>query len=160
MKIQSTTFEPLDNPVGWYATPEAKHDCYPLIDLALKLQASALAKGHYCICGMKGHEGYHLYLAPATGVKSVLAPFAIGSHGGDDVESVFAQIGEADAENPLIPYFADGAGLKAKFSKPVTAQLLELLERTIVDGEIMMSDDDGSIREFVKANNEIQLWWD
>jgi hypothetical protein len=160
MNIKSTAFSPVEAPKGWYATADSQSDAYPLIERALALQGEALAKGYYCICGLMEDGGYRLYLAPAIGVKSILEPFQIGAHGGDAIESVFAQISDADIMNPLIPYFADPAGLKAKFSKPITNQLIELLEETVLDAEIMMDDEDGTIGEFVRTNKEIQLWWD
>ena len=163
IRLGSTTFEQMPESDGWYvgSVPEAAPpDVSSFEVLALELQAAATAKGFYCICGMTGSDGYHLYLVPAKGVRSVIEAFAVGSHGGDDVDSVFEQLAAANAVNSLVPYFADAAGLKARFSKPVTPELISLLEDSLLSAEPMMDEDEGSIAAYVEENRGIHLWWD
>ena len=62
--------------------------------------------------------------------------------------------------NELIPYFADSAGLKAKFAKKITDELIEVLEGSLCSVEPMIDEDEGSITDYIKKNKGIHLWWD
>ena len=158
MKIKNTTFESLDDYDGWYVAGGGE-DPEVVEKKALTIQRDALAKGFYCVCGIVGEEGYGLYLVPKRGVRYVIETFEVGSHVGSEPESVYSEIAEADAANPLIPYFADASGLKAKFSMPVTDELLAVLSESLSSGESMM-DDDGEIHPYIKKHNGVHLWWD
>jgi len=158
MKIKNTEFESLDKYDGWFVSGGAE-DYESVEKKALTMQREALAKGFYCVCGAVGGEGHRLYLVPQRGVRYIIETFEVGSKDGIEPESVYSEISEADASNPLIPYFADGAGLKAKFSEPVTDELLTVLDESLSSVEPMM-DDDGEIRPYIKKQNGIHLWWD
>ncbi|HRE79706.1 MAG TPA: hypothetical protein PLN52_01600 [Opitutaceae bacterium] len=160
MRIKAVGFDPVASHKGWYTTPGVSDEGQDLEDAALKLQVEALAKGFYCVCGSLGGEGYRLYLIPATGIRRVIEGFEVGSHADCDANSVFEEIAFADSTNLLIPYFADPAGLKAKFSKPITQELIAVLEETLMSAEPMIDEDEGSIEPYIRKNEGIYLWWD
>jgi|GEM_PF-4987034 hypothetical protein len=160
MKIKNNSFEPLNDSDGWYVFGDGSDDPESAEQQALALQKESLDKGYYCVCGVVGDEGYGLYLVPQKGIRYVIETFEVGSHGGAEPESVFAEIELADAENPLIPYFADKAGIKAKFTKPVTKELLAILEESMSSIEAMMDPEEGSIDGYIREHNGIHLWWD
>ncbi|MFT3870990.1 MAG: hypothetical protein QM715_21255 [Nibricoccus sp.] len=103
MKIKNTTFEPLDDYDGWFVAGGGE-DADVVEKKALAMQKDALAKSFYCVCGVVGDEGYGLYLVPKRGVRYVIETFEVGSQDGSEPDSVYSEVSEADAANPLIPY--------------------------------------------------------
>jgi hypothetical protein len=159
MKLGTETFARIDDGEGWLLS-KTRGGSEKIEDKALKLQKLAHDKGYYCICGTVDDEGYGLYLVPEKGVRYVIEKFYVGSHAGVEPESVYDEIAVADGQNPLIPFFADEAGLKARFSKPVTEELIAVLEDTLLSVEPMMDEDEGTIAGYVRQNHGLHLWWD
>src|SRR4029453_7146317 len=112
----------------------------------------------------EGETGYRLFLAPSNNVLAVLKAFDVGSHGGfyDPAGPARAlrEIETVHKRYPLIPYFADSAGFKARFTTEVTAELISFLEDALSDVEPMMDSNSGSIGEYVRKHQGIHLWWD
>jgi|SRR5882724_7382404 len=158
MKLRGTNFEKLDDWDDWYVSGDGSLDSEAAEKLALTLQTESLRKGLYCVAGVV-EDGYGVYLVPQKGIKYVIGSFDVGSHGQDSPESAYDEVREADAKNPLIPYFADEAGIKAKFSKPVSEDLIALLLDSMSSVEAMMEDDD-DVEGYIRKNNGIHLWWD
>ncbi len=160
MKIKSTSYDPIDDDDGWWVSQVSDSDCTPIEKKALALQEAALSKGFYCICSNYEDGEYHMFLVPANGVRYVIEKFGVGSHAGSEPASVYEEIAAADAKNPMVPFFADEAGLKARFSKPVTKALLAILEDSLYSVEAMMDDGYKSVDDYIQKNQGVHLWWD
>ena len=158
MKLKDITFEPLDDWDGWYIAQIPELDSSTAEKKALTLQDEASQKAVYCVAGVVD-EGYGLYLVPQRGIKYVIEAFEVGSHAGAEAESVYDEIREADNKNSLIPYFADEAGIKAKFTSPVTTEILSILNESLYSSDAM-ADDDGELDSYIRKHNGVHLWWD
>ena len=159
MKLRSETFTRIEDDDGWFLS-KTRGDPERIERKALDLQKAARAKGYYCICSTVDDEGYGLYLVPEKGVRYVIEKFYVGSHAGAEPESVYEEIAAADGQNPLVPFFADIAGLKARFSKPVTEELISILEETLSSVEPMMDEDEGTVAGYIRQHQGLHLWWD
>ena len=165
MFIEDISFSSHSCAPGWYATAIRGEDAAPIEADALRIQQGALQKGYFAVCGTLNREpGYRLFLAPSNDVVSVARIFGVGRHAADyDPEAharALREIAAVQKRSFLIPFFADAAGFKARFTEPVTDELITFIERTLSDVEPMMDDDDGSITKYLKSEKGIHLWWD
>ncbi len=165
MTIEDISFSSHPCAPGWFAAPELGQDAAAIEAEALRIQSSALQQGYFAVCGLlHGERGYRLFLAPSNDAVAVARVFEIGEHAADyDPEGqarALREIAAVQEQNPLIPFFADAAGFKARFANPITEELTAFLESTLSDAEPMMDDEDGSITEYVRTQKGIHLWWD
>jgi len=164
MTIENMPFSAHPCASGWYAGAIRGPESESVESDAVRIQQSALERGYFAVCGLLEEEdGYRLFLAPSNDAVAVARVFGVGKHGADyDPEGhsrAMQEIENVHRQSPIIPFFADTAGFKARFSEAVTDELITFLGSNLTDAEPMM-DDEGSIEEYVKRQKGIHLWWD
>lgn len=131
------------------------------------------------VYGMReGDRSHRLYLIPAdTPVADVVRFFEVGSHAqdsyGDDAQETVALVADISTEIakiiPCQPIFADGAGMKLRFTRQITQAELDKIEALFHKTKIMqagleryMSEWDGesAILAPVIKENMFHFWWD
>jgi hypothetical protein len=165
MIIEDIAFSPHSCAHGWYAAGIRGVNAEPVETDALRIQRSAMKKGYFSVCGLLDEEsGYRIFLAPSSDVVAVIRVFEVGKHAADfDPDGHDLAVREIEAVQercPLIPFFADSAGFKARFAGAVSEELITFLETALSNAEPMMDDDDGSIADYVRTQKGIHLWWD
>jgi hypothetical protein len=131
---------------------------------ARRLQSDALEQGWFAICGFNVQEQcYRVFLAPSDDVMAVARAFGVCSHDStfDDKvsEEAMEQIGKILMVGTVAPFFADSAGIKLRFLKPISDETIAELQEHLWNIEPMM-DDEGSIADYIRDRQEIHLWWD
>lgn len=86
---------------------------------------------------------------------------AAETYGVDVRKAVLEQIAVVHAQNPIVPFFADEAGLKCTFEGPLTSEFAEFLNEAIVEGaEAYVDEEEMDIGTAVLRDGFLQLWWD
>jgi len=165
MVIDDISFAPHSCAHGWLVASVGGRDARSVETDALRIQKAALEKGYFSVCGLlEGEHGYRLFLAPSNNVLTILKVFHVGSHAGfydpDGHARALREVEMVHKRYPLIPYFADSAGFKARFTAEITTDLIHFLEDGLSDVEPMMDAKNGSIADYVKKHQGIHLWWD
>jgi hypothetical protein len=165
MTIEDIAFSPHSCAPDWYAAAIGGRDAGLVEADALRIKESTLRKGYFAVCGLLNQESsYRLFLAPSDDVVAVARVFEVGTHAADyDPEGharALREIAIVQERSPMIPFFADAAGFKARFVGSVTEELITFLEGTLSDSVPMMDADDGSITKYVRTQKGIHLWWD
>ena len=84
--------------------------------------------------------------------------YFVGAHGAEEREAI-QELTLIHRENPIVPFFADPAGFKFKFRKPLTEEFLEFLDATLSAGvDEQMLDENGE--DLVRKTGIVHLWWD
>lgn len=165
-------FTPLANMPGWSIGPEVQEGVVydePPSDLP----------GFIVFYGMRAtDQRHHFYRIPAeTPLAEVVTAFQVGAHGAqsysyDVAETVRLVSSKATRIAEITPCrvtFADAAGLKLKFLRPITDPELERLAALFPEEEQMQAGLDRYIADWdgespllrpVKEENMIHLWWD
>ena len=88
----------------------------------------------------------------------VVRDFEVGAHG-DEQQEAIEQLTLVQEQNPIEPFFADDAGFKFKFRKPITEEFASFLDTTLSAGvDEQMLNDDGELN--VRETGLVHLWWD
>lgn len=158
MKIDHYSFVPSPEKAGWFIC-ETEADQAELENIAERLNDQQKAKGYLAVCGwLPDGENHKLYLVPDRDPVSVARDFAVGTHG-DEHHEVIDELLLVQKENPIVPFFADPAGIKFKFRKPITDEFVRFLEATLSAGmDDQMFNDDGELN--VQETGFVHLWWD
>jgi hypothetical protein len=158
MKIDTTTFTPHPEREGWFVC-EAEGDLIELEKQALDINDRRKARGYFAICGcLPGDEQHRLYLVPEHDPVQVARDFEVGAQGDEQKEAI-EQIKLVQKQNPIVPFFADSAGFKFKFRKPITEGFVTFLEATLSVGvDEQMLNEDGELN--VRETEFVHLWWD
>ncbi len=117
------------------------------------------AKGYFALCGwLAGDEEHRIFLVPDDDPIRVARDFEVGAHGGEERETI-QELSLIHRENPIVPFFADPAGFKFKFRKPLTDEFLQFLDATLSAGvDEQMLDENGE--DMVRKTGIVHLWWD
>ena len=165
MNIEDIAFSPHSCAPNWYAAAMGGENAEPVEADALRIQPAAMKKGYFSVCGLLAEEsGYRIFLVPSSDVVAVVRVFEVGKHAADydpDAhELALREIAAVQERYPLIPFFADSAGFKARFAGLVSEELIAFLETALSNAEPMMDEDDGSIADYVRTQKGIHVWWD
>lgn len=63
------------------------------------------------------------------------------------------------ARNPIVPFFADSAGLKCTFEQSLQEDFAEFLDAVITEGTQVYAEE-GYIAPVVMREGFLHLWWD
>jgi hypothetical protein len=119
----------------------------------------------YFICGALPDDTRHvLYRIETDDPLEIIKACEVGSHaeasyGENALPVVLGEMAKVHARNPIIPFFADAAGLKCTFEQQLTDEFADFLESTITEGCEAYADD-GYIAPAVMRDKFLQLWWD
>jgi len=134
--------------------------------------------GTQFLYGARDNEGHRIYEIPARAkVADIVHFFEVGgfraqSYGYDKKQTIDLVAEKATKISEIIPcraIFADGAGLKLKFERPITDEELSQIEQLFpveiamqAGMEVYLSTWDGQSLKLtqVKEENLIQFWWD
>ena len=158
MEIDKTSFTAHPEREDWFVS-QLEGDSTELEKKALAINDRGGARGYFAIYGCLPGDGRHrLYLAPEQDPVQVVRDFEVGAHGDEHQEAV-EQIAMIQEQNPILPFFADSAGFKFKFRKPITEEFLHFLEATLSVGiDEPMMNEDGQLNE--RETGFVHLWWD
>ena len=138
-----------------------------------KLDADGLARSlneersahTYFVCGARPGDGPHrLYRVETRDPLDIVRAFQVGTHaalsyGVDAHPTVLKEMAMVHARNPVVPFFADAAGLKCTFEQPVREDFAEFLESAISEG-VEAYAEEGYIAPLVLREGMLRLWWD
>ena len=157
MKIDNISFTPHLERESWFVS-QTEGGCTELENQALGINDRRKA-GYFAICGcLPGDEQHRLYLVPDHDPVQVARDFEVGAHG-DEQQEAIEQLTLVHEQNPIVPFFADDAGFKFKFRKPITEEFASFLETTLSAGvDEQMLNDDGELN--VRETGFVHLWWD
>ena len=160
-------FSPLEDREGWYVSPTA--DYRALEQYVLELQ-NTIALPVQVLCGhMAEDRGHRLYLIEDIEPAELIEQFECGSHnlssiGHDDSEQCYEEMEAVHQIAPYRPYFADGAGFKARFLESISQEKALQIEDILTVGlEGYQSDWSGEgpvLAETLVKENQVRLWWD
>ncbi|GAA5495933.1 hypothetical protein Rhal01_02114 [Rubritalea halochordaticola] len=126
----------------------------------------------------RGDEAYRLYHVPTdTSIREIVEFFRVGAHGAmsyglDEEKTIELVAGKAAKVAELIPcrlIFADQAGLKLQFERPVSDEEVAKLEtmfpmdsafETGMARYLTEWSGEGSYLAPVKEENQLHFWWD
>ncbi len=158
MRIDTISFMPHPEREGWLVS-QAEGESIELEQQALDINDQHKAEGYFAICGwFPGDDHHRLYLVPDHDPVQIARDFEVGAQG-DEQEEAIEQIMLVQKQNPIVPFFADPAGLKFKFRKPITEEFVSFLEATLsagVDEQMLNEDGEFNVRE----TEFVHLWWD
>ncbi len=158
MRIDNISFTPHPEREGWFVS-QTEGDSTELEKQALGINDRLQVRGYFTICGwLPGDEQHQLYLVPDHDPVQVARDFEVGVHG-DEQQEAIEQIMLVQNQNPIVPFFADPAGFKFKFRKPITQEFVSFLEATLsagVDEQMLNEDGEFNVRE----TGFVHLWWD
>ena len=161
--MPSPKFIPVEGMPGW-SRAGISGDLPRIEDLARSLNANR-PPHTYFVCGLLPDDAQVLlYRIQGSNPLDIVRVFQVGAHAessyGEDAQSaVLAQLALVHAQNPLVPFFADSAGLKCAFERPIESVFAEFLDSTITEG-IEIYADEGCIGPVVMTEGYLHLWWD
>jgi len=155
-------FEPIKGKPGWHRA-NVGSNVQAVEEMAGRLSESR-PPHTYFVCGfLPDDTQYALYRIETRDPLVIVQDFEVGSHAPyskEDVPTtVLAQLALVHASNPIVPFFADSAGLKCTFERPLTEEFAELLDSTITEG-VEIYADEGYIGPVVMREKILHLWWD
>ena len=158
MQINNVSFAPHPQRADWFVA-RMEGDPTELESTALAINDDHKAKGYVAVCGcLPDDEQHRLYLVPDHDPVQVARQFEVGSHG-DEHQQAVEQVVLVHEQNPIVPFFADSAGFKFKFTKPITDEFMHFLDATLHAGmDEQMMNDDGELN--VRETGFVHLWWD
>jgi hypothetical protein len=164
-------FSPIADRPGWFVS-DTNGDYDSFMELAKRLN-EARPPHTYFVCGMLPYaRSPKLYRITTHDPLDVIREFEVGSHaemsyGENANPAVLEQMALVHARNPIVPFFADSAGFKCTFEKPLTVEFGEFLDETIEEGaEAYLSGYEGYeevgwlIGPLVIRDGFLHLWWD
>jgi hypothetical protein len=164
MTIEGITFVPCAYLPGWFVEGALCRDSESAESRALRIYSATLSQGYFAISGWLNEDsGHRVYLAPSDDVIAVANAFDVGGHAEHDKnarERALMQIRETDQKNPLLPYFADTAGFKARFSQQLTEDMITFMLGILTDVEPMIDEEQGTAERYLREQHAIHLWWD
>ena len=158
MQINNVSFTPHPKRATWFVAG-MKAAPAELERAALAINDGHKARGYFALCGcLPGDERHRLYLVPDDDPVQVARDFEVGAHGEEHPEAI-EEIRLVQARNPIVPFFADSAGCKFKFTKPISDEFVHFLEATLDAGmDEQMMNEDGELN--VRETGFVHLWWD
>ena len=105
-----------------------------------------------------------MYRIESDDPLEIIKAFDVGSHaidsyGIDALPKVLEEMAQAHASNPIVPFFADPAGLKCTFERPLTDEFVDFLESNVTEGCEAYADE-GYLGPTVLREKCLRLWWD
>jgi hypothetical protein len=119
----------------------------------------------YFVCGcLPDDAGHRLYQIETPDPLEIIQAFEVGaraelSYGENVLPAVLEQMAAVHSHNPIVPFFADAAGLKCTFEEPITEEFGDFLDSMISEGGEIY-EDEGSIGVVVQETKFLHLWWD
>jgi hypothetical protein len=171
-RLPLLAFEAIEGRPGWYRADRGCDslnivELSKLIELTKRLNESRPAHTYFVCGSLADDRGYILYRIETHNPLDVVRGFEVGSHQGSDdvVATVLEEMALVHAQNPIVPFFADSAGLKCTFDLALTEQFGEFLDTALTEGlEIMVEDawenDEDGIGQGVRRTKCLELWWD
>jgi hypothetical protein len=156
-------FTAVEDKPGW-SRADIVVDSYAAQEMARTLNAKRPA--HTCfVCGALPDDGPHsLYRIETRDPLDITRDFQVGTHAelsyGEDAHPAgLEQMAMVHARKPIVPFFADDAGLKCTFEQPLREDFAEYLESVITEG-VEAYADEGYIAPVVMREGVLRLWWD
>jgi hypothetical protein len=163
--MSTPKFTPIKGNPGW-SYSDADGDSYAVEEFAKTLNMRR-PDHTYFVCGMLPDDTRHgLYRIETRDTIEIIRAFQVGTHaeisyGVDEHPAVLEQMTKVHAYNPIVPFFADCAGLKCTFERTLTQEFGDFLESTITVGdEIYGASDEGVLGPVVVREGFLHLWWD
>ena len=172
LALPSLAFEAVEGRSGWYRAEGICDslnivDSQKMVDLAKRLNESRPAQTYFVCGSLNDDRGLILYRIETRNPLDIVREFEVGLHQGstDVVAMVLEEMAQIHARNPIVPYFADAAGLKCTFELPLTKQFGKFLDATLTEGleimvEIAWENDEDEIGPIVRRTKCLELWWD
>ena len=160
-------FIALPSPSGW-SRSDIEGDAEMLEEIAREMNEDREA-GMYFVCALLPDEDkeHHLYRVETDNPLEILESCEVGSHGaesyGDSLipSKVLDQLIVVHARNPIVPFFADPAGFKCGFEKPLSEEFAAFLDEAIFEGvEAYADEEEGLVSVAVLREGCLRLWWD
>jgi hypothetical protein len=148
---------------GW-SRADVDGDSYALEEVARKLNEQR-PTDTYFVCGALPCDDFHsLYRVETRDPLDIVRAFQVGTHaelsyGEDAHPAVLDQMAAVHARNPIVPFFADAAGFKCTFERPVGKEFAEFLDSAICEGAEAYADE-GYVGPVVMREGILRLWWD
>jgi hypothetical protein len=160
-------------PEGWQAGEFVTGDA-----LYADPPPSSDPKAIHVIGALEGDRVHRLFRIPSvTPVSELVTVFQVGSHGADSygydrqeaIDLVARNATEITTRIDSRITFADQAGLKIRFHKPITADELRSLESLFSENQMMMAglenylsewDGVGPLLSEVQRVGLLHFWWD
>lgn len=161
--MQMPKFHSIEDRPGWQRA-DGCGDSEAVEELAMRLNASRPAHTYF-VCGFLPDDSQHmLYRIETRDPLDIVREFEVGSHaelsyGENALPTVLEEMTLVHARNPIVPFFADAAGLKCTFERLLTEEFGEFLDSTITEG-IEVYGDAGCIGPVVMEEGFLHLWWD
>ena len=161
--MPSPEFIPIGDKPGW-SRADVAGDSHAVEELAKTLNAKRPAHTYF-VCGFLPDDAQHfLYCVETRDPLDIVRAFQVGTHaelsyGEDAHPAVLGQMALVHARNPILPFFADAAGLKCTFEQPLREDFAEFLDSTITEGVDVYAEE-GYIGPVVMRERLLHLWWD
>jgi len=160
--MNSPKFVALKDKPGW-ARSELAEDRHAIEDRAKSLNLNR-PPGTYFVCGHLADDNrHHLYRIETGDALEIVRAFRVGTHAASYVpganSEVIEELALVHSRNPIVPFFADVAGLKCTFERPIEREFADFLDDVIAGG-IEAYADEGCIAPIVMRDGYLQLWWD
>jgi hypothetical protein len=161
--MPSPKFILIEDKPGW-SRANVDGDSDSIEELAKTLNAKRPAHTYF-VCGLLPDDAQHLlYRVETNDPLGIVSAFQVGTHaelsyGEDAHPAVLEQIALVHARNPIVPFFADSAGLKCTFEQPLRKDFAEFLDSTIREG-VEVYANEGYIAPVVMREGFLHLWWD
>jgi hypothetical protein len=159
-------FIQLNNKPGWSRAPERVDDPCALEEIAKDFNRKR-GPHTYHVCGLLTGDSQHwLYRVETGDPIEIVRTFEVGTHaeisyGESALPKVLQQMMLVHARNPIVPFFADPAGLKCTFEQPLSAEFADFLESVINEGvEAYADEEEGYVGPAVLREGILRLWWD
>src|SRR5262249_54462380 len=120
-------FTPVGGKPGWEVA-EINGDWEELSEHAKTLNKTRPAQTYF-VCGCLPQDSPpHLYRIQTSSPLEIIEAFQVGNHDLEALPAVLDQMAEVHARNPIIPFFADDAGLQCTFENPLTNDFCAFLD--------------------------------
>lgn len=164
--MPSPTFTAINERPGWSRASNVSDDWDVIEEMAKTLNSTRPARTYF-VCGrLQGDSQHFLYRVEIGDPIEIIKAFQVGTHaaesyGEDAHPAVLEQMTQVHARNPIVPFFADPAGLKCTFEKPLSQDFAKFLDSVITEGvEAYADEDEGYIAPVVMREGLLRLWWD
>jgi hypothetical protein len=155
---------PVPERAGWYRTAAGRWEA--LQARVLEVQNRRPLGRWQLVCGLLGddEDGHAIYAIDGISPVDVARGFATGSHNASETDRVCEQLARVFEVAPFRPYFADAAGYKCRFERPISREQGAAVEQILTVGlEGYHSEWSGVgplVADAVVAENGLRLWCD
>ena len=161
--MHSLNYTSIKEKPGWGRAEIAGDSC-TVEELAIMLNSTRPARTYF-VCGLLPDDSrYYLYRIETLDPLDIVRAFQVGTHaeisyGVDAHPAVLEQMALVHTRNPIVPFFADSAGLRCTFERPVCEDFADFLDATIMEG-FEAYEEEGCIGKVVMREGFLHLWWD